>query len=149
VCRRLGYPGLKPDHEKTVRSFGNGWDVPNGQFECQQDRSRVSLLLKEVFLSRIVVSWRSEPPGKTDLCNEMSQDGIIVCHSSSTLYMMSCITFLQALRHMFLQLRGTKTEWPVHQTNFSHVAKKGLERRLRNDLGSRLSKDYHRAGIRP
>ena len=29
---------------------------------------------------------RSEPPRKTDLCNEMSQDGVIVCHSSSTLY---------------------------------------------------------------
>ena len=37
----------------------------NGQFECQQDCSRVSLSLKEVFLSRIVVSWRSEPLGKT------------------------------------------------------------------------------------
>ena len=30
----------------------------NGQFECQQDCSRVSLLLKEVFqVSRIVVPW--------------------------------------------------------------------------------------------
>jgi len=33
----------------------------NGQFECQQDCSRVSLSLKEVFLSRIIVPWRSEP----------------------------------------------------------------------------------------
>ena len=32
----------------------------NGQFECQQDCSRVFLLLKEVFLSRIVVPWRLE-----------------------------------------------------------------------------------------
>ena len=37
----------------------------SGQFECQQDCSRVSHSLKEVFLSRIVVSWRSEPLGKT------------------------------------------------------------------------------------
>ena len=36
-----------------------------------------------------------------DLCNDMSQDGVIVCHSSSTLCMMSYITFLQALRHNF------------------------------------------------
>jgi len=27
VCRRLGYTGLKPDHEKLVRSFVNSWDV--------------------------------------------------------------------------------------------------------------------------
>ena len=27
------------------------------------------------------------------LCNEMSQDGVIVCNSSSTLYMMSYIFF--------------------------------------------------------
>ena len=27
VCRRLGYAGLLPDHEKDVRSFGNGRDV--------------------------------------------------------------------------------------------------------------------------
>ena len=33
-----------------------------------------------------------------DLCNDVSQDGVIVCHSSSTLYMMSYITVLQALR---------------------------------------------------
>ena len=25
--RRLGYAGLKPDHKKAVRSFGNGRDV--------------------------------------------------------------------------------------------------------------------------
>jgi len=30
----------------------------------------------------------------------------------------------------FLQSRGTKTEWAVHQTNFSHVAKNGLGTRL-------------------
>ena len=27
MCRRLGYAGLKPDHEKAVRSVGNSWDV--------------------------------------------------------------------------------------------------------------------------
>ena len=27
VCRRLGYTGLKPDHENAVRSLGNGRDV--------------------------------------------------------------------------------------------------------------------------
>ena len=37
----------------------------NGQFECQQDCSTVSLSLKEVFLSRIVVPLQSESLGKT------------------------------------------------------------------------------------
>ena len=37
---------------------------------------------------------------KTDLCNEMSRDGIIVCHSNSTLCMMSYITWvLQSMVH--------------------------------------------------
>jgi len=27
ICRRLGYTGLKPDHEKAVRSFMNGQDL--------------------------------------------------------------------------------------------------------------------------
>jgi len=38
---RLGYAGLKPDHEKAVRSFVDGGDVfenletDSGKFECQ------------------------------------------------------------------------------------------------------------------
>jgi len=43
------------------------------------------------------------------LCNDVSQDGVIVCYSSSTLYMMSYIKFLQALSQL-LQPQGTKTE---------------------------------------
>ena len=63
----------------------------NGQFEYQHDCSRVSLLLKEVFLSRIVVSFQDcrflaiGTSREDNLCNEMSQDGVIVCHSSSKL----------------------------------------------------------------
>ena len=36
-----------------------------------------------------------------DLCNDVSQDGVIVCYSSSTLYMMSYIAFLQAYVTIF------------------------------------------------
>ena len=69
VCRRLGYAGLKPDHEKAVRSFGNSRDVLRA---CQpwmhslnaSKIAPVSLSLKEVFLSRIVIPWWSESPGK-------------------------------------------------------------------------------------
>ena len=43
-----------------------------------------------------------------DLCNDVSQDGVIVCHSSSTLYMMSHITFLQALHHNLCNRRERK-----------------------------------------
>ena len=38
---KLGYAGLKPGHEKAVRSFVNGGDVfksfatDSGKFECQ------------------------------------------------------------------------------------------------------------------
>ena len=39
VCRRLGLAGLKPEHEKAVRSFMNSQDVfeslTSGKFECQ------------------------------------------------------------------------------------------------------------------
>jgi len=41
VCRRLGYTGLKLDHEKGVRSFMKVWDVfeslttGSGEFGCQ------------------------------------------------------------------------------------------------------------------
>jgi len=44
-----------------------------------------------------------------NLYDEMSQDGIIVCHCSSTLYMMSYIAFLQMF-HQFMKLQGMKTE---------------------------------------
>jgi len=43
-----------------------------------------------------------------NLCDEMSQDGVIMCQSSSTLHMMSYI--LQTLNHKFLQLQAMKTE---------------------------------------
>jgi len=35
VCRRLGYAGLKPDHEKAVMSVGNDRDVRNVLRACQ------------------------------------------------------------------------------------------------------------------
>jgi len=65
-----------------------------------------------------------------DLCNDVSQDGIIVCYSSSTLYMMSYITFLQALRHNFCNRRERKWNRPFTRPIFSHVAKNGLGTRL-------------------
>ena len=57
VCRRLGPAGLKPEHEKVVRSFMNSQDMfeslttGSGKFECQKD---FFLLLTEFFLSRIL-----------------------------------------------------------------------------------------------
>ena len=65
------------------------------------------------------------------LCNEMSQDGVIVCHSSSTLYMVSYISLLQALRHNFCNHREQKRNRPfIHQTNFPYAVKNGLGMRL-------------------
>ena len=46
VCRRLGYAGLKPDHEKAVRSFGNGRDVL-GACQPWMQRSQLSRILRE------------------------------------------------------------------------------------------------------
>ena len=80
--------------------------------------------------SRINVPWRSKSPGKTDLCNQMSQDGIIVCHSSSTLYYDVIYYIPTSVTSQFFAIGGTKMEWLIHQTNFSHVAKNGLETRL-------------------
>ena len=55
-----------------------------------------------------------------DLCNDVSQDGVIVivCYSSSTLYMMSYITFLQALRHNFCNRRERKQNRPFTRPIF-------------------------------
>jgi len=87
-----------------------------------------SLLQKEVFLSRIVVIGSSS---EDNLCNEMSQDSVIVCHSSSTLYMMSHITFLQVLCHNFCNCREQKRNRPFNRPIFPCVAKNGLGTRLR------------------
>jgi len=115
VCRRLGYTGLKPDHEKAVRSFRNGQDVLRA---CQpwMDSLNASKIApkslcrwKRCFFPGLSFLGNQKPPGKTDLCNEMSQDGVIVCHSSSTLYMMSYITIL---RHNFCN--SGERKWNGH-----------------------------------
>ena len=51
-------------------------------------------------------------------CNEMSRDDVVVCHSCSTLYMMSYITFLQALRHNFCTRREWKQNRPFTRPFF-------------------------------
>jgi len=61
------------------------------------------LSLKEVFLYCHSLAIRTSREDK--LFNKMSQDGVIICHNSSALYMMSHITFLQALRHNFCNCR--------------------------------------------
>ena len=49
------------------RTVGMCWKLVNREWKVWMPVrcSQVSLSLKEVFLSRIIVSWRSEPPGKT------------------------------------------------------------------------------------
>lgn len=75
VHRRLGYTGVKPDHEKAVRSFKKGWDVlvsfstGSGKFECP---SRFSLTLTEVFLSRDFVCWAFRTSNEDNHCNKLS-----------------------------------------------------------------------------
>ena len=53
-----------------------------------------------------------------DLCNDVSQDGVIVCYSSSTLYTMSYIKFLQALRHNYCNRRERKRNRPFTRPIF-------------------------------
>jgi len=57
-------------------------------------------------------------------CNKISQDGVIVCHSSSTFYMMSCITFLQMSRHNFCNHKEQKRNRLFTRQVFLCVAKK-------------------------
>ena len=96
----------------------------NGQFKCQQDCSRVSLSLKEVFLSRIVVPWRSEPLGKTVFATKCLRTALLCatvvphfiwCHvyffyftvkNSDTLYSKATIQTLMQ-RKMSVELRVT------------------------------------------
>ena len=50
---------------------GMWWELVNHEWIVwTQDCSRVSLSLKEVFLSRIIIPWWSEPPGKTRLATK-------------------------------------------------------------------------------
>ena len=76
---------------------------------------------------RSLAIWTSR---EDDLWYEMSQDGVIVCHSSSTPYMMSYITFLQALHHNFCNRREQKRNKLFTRLIFSCVAKNGLGTRL-------------------
>jgi len=71
-----------------------------------------SLSVTDSFSFRIFFPETSE---EDNLHNEMSQDGITVCHSSSTLYVMSYmyIKFLQLLRHNFCNYKGMKMEYKV------------------------------------
>ena len=89
----------------------------NGQFECQQDCSSLSVAERGVsFQDRRFLAIGTSR--EDNLCNEMSRDGVIVCHSSSTLYMMSYITFLQEIRHNFCNRRERKLNRPFTRPIF-------------------------------
>jgi len=64
-----------------------------------------------------------------DLCNDVPQDGVIVCHSSSALYMMSYITSYKRYVTIFATA-GNENGICRSPDSFSRVAKNGLETRL-------------------
>ena len=65
-----------------------------------------------------------------NLCNEMFQDGAIVCHSSSTLYMMSYITFYKHYVTIFATA-GNENGIGRSPDHFSLCGKNGLGTQLR------------------
>ena len=78
VCRRPSYAGLKPDHEKAVRSFVNGRDV-FWELDNQQWKVWIwVILLKGLsvaergfsFLNPLSLAIRTSEEG--NVCNEMS-----------------------------------------------------------------------------
>jgi len=73
-----------------------------------------------------------------NLCNEMFQDGAIVCHSSSTLYMMSHITFYKRYVTIFATA-GNENGIGHLPENIPCVAKNGLGTRLRVTQAASLS----------
>ena len=130
VCRRLHYTGLKPDHEKAIRSFRNGREVLR---TCQPWMDRLNAnKIAPGSITENGVTFQDcrflaiRTSREDNLYNEVSQDGITVCHSSSTLYMMSHITFLQALRHNFCNCREQKWNKPFTRPIFPCVVKSGL-----------------------
>jgi len=98
----------------------------NGQFECQQDCSRVSLSLKEVFLSRIVVPWWSEPQIFATKCLRTA----LSCATVVPHFIWCHILHSNKRYITIFAIAGNEMEWAVHQTNSSHVAKNGLGTRL-------------------
>ena len=134
VRRRLGYTGLKPDHKKAIRSFRNGRDVLRA---CQMwmDRLNASKIAPESiaekgFLSRIVISWRSEPPGKTIFATKCLRMALscatvvphfIWCH---ILHSYKCYVTI------FCNCRERKRNRPSTTPIFPCVVKNGLGTRL-------------------
>ena len=87
VCRRLGYAGLKPDHEKAVRSFG----FVLRAFQPWMDSLNASKIAPESLCYwKRCFFLRSSFLGDRNL---RSLQWNVSGHSSSTLYMMSYITF--------------------------------------------------------
>ena len=132
----VGYAGLKPDHEKAVRSFGNSRDVLRA---CQpwMDSLNASKIAPES-----LCHWKRCFILGSSFLGDWNLQGRQIFATKCLRTLLSCatvaphftwchnyITFLQALRQ-FLQSRGMKTEWPVHQTNFPCVTKNGLGTRL-------------------
>ena len=99
----------------------------NGQFECQQDCSRVFLLLKEVFLSRIVVPGRLELQIFATKCLRTALSYATVVPHFIHVYMMSynIIAFLYALHHHSCN-RRERNGMGRSQTIFRHMGKIGL-----------------------
>jgi len=90
----------------------------NGQFECQQDCSSLSVTERGVSFQN-----------RHSLVIRISREDNL-CHSSSTHYMRSYITFLQTLHHNFCNHREWKQNRPFTRPIFPCVVKNGLETRL-------------------
>jgi len=89
----------------------------NEQFECQQDCSRVSLSLRGFsFQDRHSLAIGTSK--EDNLRNEVFQDGAIVCHSISTLYMMSYISHSTSIMSQFLQPQEQKWNRPFTRPFF-------------------------------
>ena len=86
------------------------WELDNQQWKLWMPVrlfQNLRLSLKKIFFPGSYFPGQQNLWGR-NLCNEMSQDGIILCHSSPTLYMMSYIMFLQTLHHNFCNCREWK-----------------------------------------
>jgi len=89
VCRTLGYAVLKTDHKKAARG------IVNGQDEFGAWQPTVESLNASKIASESLCWWKkfsfqdllSLATRTSEEDNEMSQDGIIMCHSSPTLYL--------------------------------------------------------------
>jgi len=107
------------------------WELDNWQWKAWMPvRLLQSLSVAERGFFQDLLSLGIRTSEEDNLCNEMSQDGVIKCHCSSTLRMMSYITFLQMLHHNFCNCLEWKQNRPFTRPIFSCVAKNGLGRRL-------------------